>query len=192
MTITRPRKIPKNEQRLLRMLEMAEILFAKYGYRGVSVEMLARESGMSKATVYAYFHDKEDIFRQTAEYVGGRIREAVDGAAVLDASAGDKIISILQAKDTMVYEIVRSSPHANELLAARDALVKEYFERLNTHIERLLVKLLKQLDKPSMDCPPMRYAKLLIQVSRGLTQGAATAKQLNRDIEMIIGKLLDR
>ena len=173
------------------MLQVAEQLFSKHVYQGVSVEMLAREAGMSKVTVYAYFHDKSDVFRQVAECVCDRIRVAVVEAAAANANPKEKIIAVLQAKDELIYNIVRSSPHANELLAARDLLVKEYFEQFNSDNEKTISRLIKQLDEKNIIATPMRMARLLLQTSRGLTQGASDRKQLRRDIALVIGKLID-
>ena len=184
------RKTPKNPRRLVSLLQVAEQLFAKHGYNGVSIEMLARDAGMSKVTVYAYFHDKEDIFRQVAESACDRIRAAIEQAANQKGTARQKIIAVLQTKDVMIYEIVRSSPHANELLAARDLYVKEYFQKFNAENERLLARLLKQMNQEDLLVSAGRFAKLLIEVSRGLTQGASSGNQLKRDIALVIDKLL--
>lgn len=190
MSTTLARKTPKNARRQRRLLETAERLFVAYGFNGVSVEMIAKEAGMSKVTVYAYFHDKNDIFQQTAEFVGGRIEYAVALALASSGNPKEKIVSVLQAKDEMVFNIVRSSPHANEILAARDRLVREYFEGFNKRIEDTLRRLLKDLNEKKPLASPARLAKLLIQTSRGLTQGATSAEQLKRDINLVIGKLI--
>ena len=44
------------------ILKEALILFGEHGYDGVSMDMLARQSGYSKATLYQYFKDKEDLY----------------------------------------------------------------------------------------------------------------------------------
>ena len=185
------RKTPKNPQRHARILHIAEQLFSKHGYHGVSIEMIAREAGMSKVTVYAYFHDKEDLFQQAAESVCDRISQAIERALDIDGDPMEKTIAMLQTKDEMIYDIVRSSPHANELLAARDLLVKEYFEQFNRNNERILTRLLKKMDRTKLLAPPSHLAGLLIQTSRGLTQAATNQAQLKRDIALVIGKLLD-
>lgn len=191
MSRVNPKKVPKNPQRLRLLLQVAEQLFAKHGFKGVSIEMIAREAGMSKVTVYAYFHDKEDIFRQVAESACDRISLAIENAVGEKGTPQQKIIAALQAKDQMIFEILRSSPHANELLAARDLYVREYFERFSATNHQTITRLLKQIDSNDLLVPPGRLAKLLIEVSRGLTQGATSAQQLKRDISLVVGKLLN-
>lgn len=45
-----------------KVLLVAMKLFAKDGYSGVSMSMIARESGVTRAALYRYNTDKEDIF----------------------------------------------------------------------------------------------------------------------------------
>lgn len=44
------------------IIQMALILFGEHGYDGVSMDMIARKSGYSKASLYQYFKDKEDLY----------------------------------------------------------------------------------------------------------------------------------
>lgn len=49
-------------------LETALDTFLAHGYAGASVNAIARAAGVSKATVYRVFGDKQQIFRIAAEY----------------------------------------------------------------------------------------------------------------------------
>ncbi len=57
----------------LRILERSRELFFKYGYSRLSMDELAADLGISKATVYRYFPDKEALLRavmvETREWV---------------------------------------------------------------------------------------------------------------------------
>lgn len=54
--------IKKSEEKFNRLMEKAEELFMKYGYKSVSMDQIASEAGISKMTVYKHFSSKEDIF----------------------------------------------------------------------------------------------------------------------------------
>ncbi len=41
----------------------ARKLFTQYGYKKVTMDEIAKEAGVTKKTVYAYFKDKEELFR---------------------------------------------------------------------------------------------------------------------------------
>jgi len=49
------------------ILDAAQDLLARHGYAGLSMRELALESGLAKATIYHYFQDKQEIFRQVLE-----------------------------------------------------------------------------------------------------------------------------
>lgn len=45
------------------VIETARNLFTEYGYKKVSMDELARKSGVTKKTIYTYFKDKDSIFK---------------------------------------------------------------------------------------------------------------------------------
>ncbi|MFN3169969.1 MAG: TetR/AcrR family transcriptional regulator [Hyphomicrobiales bacterium] len=45
------------------LLDAAEEIFLSHGYAGASVDDIVLGAGISKATLYKYFHDKEALFR---------------------------------------------------------------------------------------------------------------------------------
>lgn len=64
-----------------RILKSAQELFWKYGYNAASVDQIAAESGVSKMTIYKYYHSKEDLFaevlKNNIEYHMNRIIENI-------------------------------------------------------------------------------------------------------------------
>ena len=66
------------------IVKAAEHIFCKFGYNKTSMEDIAAEAGIGKATIYYYFKSKEDIFieilisydRMLTEIVEIKIREA--------------------------------------------------------------------------------------------------------------------
>lgn len=45
------------------IIEAARSLFNKYGFKKVTMDEIAKEAGVTKRTVYAYFKNKEDLFK---------------------------------------------------------------------------------------------------------------------------------
>src|SRR5947208_13708228 len=64
LSVPRGRHAPPLEVRLVvqreRLLEAAAAVFARAGYAEASAEAIAREAGMSKATFYEHFSNKEE------------------------------------------------------------------------------------------------------------------------------------
>ena len=83
-------RLPLQRQRLL---QAAAFEFAERGYAGASSESISKRAGMSKATFYEHFANKEEcilaLFDRAAEVVaGGRWRKPPRGAG-RDAAARD-------------------------------------------------------------------------------------------------------
>ena len=58
LDITKEEKMPPGKKKIL---ESAIKLFAKQGYNGTSTLQIAKEAGVSQATVFKYFKTKEDL-----------------------------------------------------------------------------------------------------------------------------------
>lgn len=74
-TITRGRKFDQ-------VIEGARGVFMREGYEGASVDDIARAAGVSKATLYSYFPDKEVMYK--AVFRAELLRERIDCSAVGD------------------------------------------------------------------------------------------------------------
>ena len=68
------------------MLKAAQRLFAEAGYEAVSMDLVAKTAGVSKATLYAHFESKEKLFAEMLEAENGRIE---DGDWIPERFEGD-------------------------------------------------------------------------------------------------------
>jgi TetR/AcrR family transcriptional repressor of mexJK operon len=73
------------------LLDAAEEIFLSHGYSGASVDDIVLKAGISKATLYKYFHDKESLFRAVIDRRCVQQRERLQ-ALTLDASTEDALI----------------------------------------------------------------------------------------------------
>lgn len=63
---TRKRRQPVDSA----ILDAAELVFGRKGYQQTTMEMLAREAGISVGTLYNLFESKEDLYGRVAQRVG--------------------------------------------------------------------------------------------------------------------------
>lgn len=85
---------PKRE----RLLDTAEAIFAKEGFKGISVERVLREAGVAKMTLYKGFDSKDALIQETLRRRGDRL-EAHLKRFTSDASLGpeDRILNVFDA-----------------------------------------------------------------------------------------------
>src|SRR3954471_919686 len=142
-TVPRGRHAPplevRREVQRQRLFEAAATVFARIGYADASAESISREAGMSKATFYEHFANKEEcilaLFDEGARAVLGAMAEAT-------ASAGDdprermragiraflqQLASHRNESQTLLVEIIGAGPRATE---RRDAILQTFADAL--------------------------------------------------------------
>lgn len=73
---------PARGRKFLQVLDGARTVFLRDGYEGASMDAIARESGVSKATLYSYFPDKRMMFIEV--FRSELAREAADAGVLID------------------------------------------------------------------------------------------------------------
>lgn len=58
------------------ILDAAKVLFAKRGYHHTNIENICEHLGISRGTVYLYFHNRKDVFTALLERMLERLGEA--------------------------------------------------------------------------------------------------------------------
>jgi TetR/AcrR family transcriptional regulator, mexJK operon transcriptional repressor len=95
------------------VLAGARLVFLRDGYEGASVDDIAREAGVSKATLYAYFPDKRLLFlevarsecRRQADEAEAQIDDSQPAAQVLTFAAGRIMEHVLSDFGLQMYRI---------------------------------------------------------------------------------------
>jgi AcrR family transcriptional regulator len=116
-TVPRGRHAPPLEVRLSmqrqRLFEAAAAVFARTGYVDASAEAISREAGMSKATFYEHFANKEEcvlaLFDEAATEVLRSMAEAAQ-------AAGDDPRERLNASTRAFVDILASHPDESQTL----------------------------------------------------------------------------
>jgi len=122
-----------------RLFEAAAAVFARSGYAEASAESISREAGMSKATFYEHFANKEECILALFDEGARTVLEAMAEAT---ATAGDEPTARMRAginaflqqvathrneSQTLLVEIIGAGPRATE---RRDAILDLFAEGL--------------------------------------------------------------
>lgn len=86
----------------------ARNLFTKYGYKKVSMDEIAREANVSKKTVYAYFKDKEELFKYFIFEELDKMRDAVK-------TIENKKLPFLEMVHETIYTVLKYKKENNFL-----------------------------------------------------------------------------
>ena len=109
------------------IMEAAGQLFREHGYGAVSMDQIAREAGVSKATVYAHFESKDRLFaamihngcRVYAEGIMPALTEMEDVRAALTQICREIERFLLAPKTLGIYRvIIAEGPRFPELVQA--------------------------------------------------------------------------
>jgi AcrR family transcriptional regulator len=144
VTVPRGRHAPPLEVRLTvqrrRLFEAAAAVFARVGYAEATAEAISREAGMSKATFYEHFANKEEcilaLFDEAATEIMRAMGQASDaegyGSYEERVSAGvhaflQTLASYPEEAQTLLVQIIGAGPRA---AARRDAILEAFADSL--------------------------------------------------------------
>ena len=187
---------PKREA----IVDAAARLFARYGFRRTSMDLLAAEAQVAKPTLYAYFDDKDAVFRAVVDHVMTQVVSGARAAAARKGSIADRLAGALAAKFTFLHELVHTSPHAAELLDSQGALGADLVERHDRDVRRVLAGLVEEgVAAGELDLADLSSASLveiLLRAGHGAGWGAPTTaahkRHLTELVRLIVGGLEPR
>lgn len=97
MSYIADRREEEKERRRAEILDAAEHLYAKKGWDALTVDQVARSARLSRALVYVYFRDKEDLLFAIGERAMLALRDRFRAAVTHPAKGMDKVEAIGRA-----------------------------------------------------------------------------------------------
>lgn len=91
------RREEEKERRRDELLDAAESLYAKNGWEAVTMDQVARAARLSRALVYVYFKDKDDLLFAIGERAMTLLRQRFAAALQTPGSGRDKVDAIGRA-----------------------------------------------------------------------------------------------
>lgn len=134
----------KSEDTREKILVAAIQRFSKFGYRRTSINDVAEEAGLARATVYLYWRRKQDLFVDGLERFNLHSRNLAGSAAAKNGSAAERIRATVMAQYGATSDIVHGTASGHELFQANLQLGRVVVEECLRHGEKLLTRLLEQ------------------------------------------------
>ena len=154
--------------------------FAHYGYRHTAMEDIARVAGISRAAVYLYFKNKDEIFRALSQQLHERALAAGQDACRAHERAPIelRIRQVLDAKLGNFFDVVHGSAHARELLDENNRICGDVSAAFRARYLRLLTQLIRaavrrgELAPARAGLTPPAAAELLVDSAKCIETGA--------------------
>jgi AcrR family transcriptional regulator len=108
-TLTQPREDLAASPKVQQIVEAARRLFMAEGYGATSMDAIARDAGVSKATLYSHFTNKAELF---AAIIGGECQRFSHLLWSHEAEAGDVRSVLLQVARAKVQFTSSPGPRA--------------------------------------------------------------------------------
>lgn len=199
------RKIAQREDIRDLILDGVDILLARYGFKKMTMEDVARQVGIGKGTIYLHFPGKEELvlahIDRIAEGVVKKLREIAGSSEAPDRRLRKMLVlRVLFRFDSVLHY----SQNLNDLLSSvRTALLA----RRELHFEneaKVFAGVLEEGAKSgALDCPdPQATSRVLIQGTnsllpfdlsvRELGQRGELEKQVTRIADLLIKGLIHR
>jgi AcrR family transcriptional regulator len=180
MSSTAP-KVNDENARYRRAIRAAEELFKKVGFRAVTMELVAREAEVAKATLYSYFKNKDELFLAVCARMAGILRGSVEEALQCAETPLDKRLAhAVIAKHRPVFTLVRASPHAAELFTYTHSMAGEIFAELDAAVLEMLAAAMA--DDPELAPNSKQLARALYFGSADLAARSETTVEMEREL----------
>jgi len=169
-----------------RILDAAERLLGRYGYRKMTVDDLATEAGIGKGTVYLSFPSKEEVVLGTVDRIVDAVCDEMERIAASDKPMTERVRTMLMARILIRFDRVAGYRESlNDLLSS---VRKGLLERRERHFAREIDILGKVV--------PKRMARALVLATNNFLPYALSPaelgdrRRLQRDAASVIDLLV--
>lgn len=163
------------------ILDAADHLLARYGYKKMTIDDLAREVGVGKGTIYLHFNSKEEVALSRIDRVIERLKAELKKLARSDESVVTRLHRMLMLRVIYRFDSVQHYTESiNHVMAAiRPALLerrKRYFEAE----ARILAEVLKEGRRAGdfFFKDPLATARALLTATNSLLPYSLSPKEL--------------
>ena len=127
------------------ILDAADRLLARYGYRKMTMDDIAQEVGIGKGTIYLHFKSKEEIALARVDRIVDRLNERLRGIAHSNGSAVARLRRMLLERVLFRFDSVQhyTESLSDVLAAIRPALLVRHNRHFDEE-ERVFAALLKE------------------------------------------------
>ncbi len=138
--------VSPEDARIDQIADAALRLFARYGYKRSSMDDIAKEAGLAKATLYLHFKGKDDVFRAMLRLLARRVEAHCREAVAAEGAFPERLAALIQAHHGQAYASFGTGEHLVELKAVMNAIATSELQAFEQIFVRLARQLLQQAE----------------------------------------------
>ncbi len=117
--------------------------FMSRGFKGTSIESIAKAARIAKGTVYLYFDTKEEVFRAVSKgFIAWYLAKAAKAAAGAGTVA-ERLAAVLDAKFGLIHELASQSPYGTELMDSSHGVSGDLYRKAEREYVKLIASVLE-------------------------------------------------
>ncbi len=178
------------------ILDAANRLLARYGYRKMTMDDLAQEVGIGKGTIYLHFRSKEEIVLSHVDRIVRRVVDRLNAIVQSDAAPAVKIRELLVARVMLRFDSVQQySESVSEVLGDLRSALLERRERYFAEEAAIIAAVLKegQRTRAFRRRDPAETARALVAATNALLPFNLSTRELGKrkDVEQAVQRIAD-
>jgi AcrR family transcriptional regulator len=175
-----------------KVVDAAQAVFLRYGYRRVTMGDLATAAGISRPGLYLLFCNKEQVFEAVLRAFTAKALDEVRAGLTSQTTAEAQLRYAFEVWAVRPFGLLTTSPDAKELIDcgfefARDA-IDQSTQAFEAELEAVLAPLCTKESSPAL--APKQIARILTRAVQGFKQTATSAEDLQAMIDGLLKMVL--
>ncbi len=177
--------VPSKEERVL---EAAQKVFVRYGFRRATMADIAEAAGMSRPALYLIFPSKEEVLAATTTRVFAALLSEIREGLERFATTEEKLIFAFDLWTVRGFELVQASPDAKDLFESSYEFAHAAISQAMADFVALLAAVLEPLiwSQTRVSFSAHQVAEILTHAMLGFKASAQNTRQLRRLIAGLI------
>ena len=191
------------KERETAILDAAQKRFARFGIGKVTMDEIASDVGLGKASLYYYFPTKDDVLRAVLEREQRDFVSALDAILLLDASACAKLRRFARRRLELFGELLNLAQFKNDNWSVLHPKFRALFRAVEDDELGFLTRILRDGSRNGELClvHVERTAALLLHVFHGMrlrvvkqsetpSESASNYAELVKEVDQLLDLLL--
>ncbi len=172
-----------------RVLESAQKLFLHFGFRRTTLVDIARESHVSRPTLYAMYEGKEQIFAAVMDYYADKLLAEIRQRTQKKDDLFEILMIFFEIAVLRPYEQMSGTTFYKDLFELQDDRIRESLLSASERFHSSLTKLLERCDQARLQQTGMSHAvlaRVLLNSVHGIKDKSESIEELQIRIKGLV------